>query len=202
MKMRHPLPSPNQTWAHAVSSKTILAEILQTNQNNITAIEADILMGKYENNDILHIDQENLHERCNNWQPIMAHPPDRISDLSADLFLEMTLRNNANFHLKLDFKELDAVKPVLSKVLLELQNCKEFDSEEGLRCIHLNADVLPGPGMYNQGARISGDDFLNVCHEVLQSSKDDRIIWSYSLGWNTDCRAYWGYTGNNVTIIR
>ena len=74
-------------------------------------------------------------------QPIMAHPPNKTSDLSLVEFLDTVLTATevgAKKGIKLDFKDKDAVP-------------KAIEILEGLRDrIHIplwfNADILLGPG--------------------------------------------------------
>lgn len=68
---------------------------------NIQFIEADIVLGTL------------INDPTNKLQPIMAHPPDKISDISLDHFLTQILEFNNGKVLqdrkgvKLDFKSIE-----------------------------------------------------------------------------------------------
>ena len=81
-------PGAQQCWAHSCCSQNALKAAFQNSE--ITAIEADILMGISVGGDA--------------EIPIMAHPPTKTSDLSFQEFWQQCVEE-ARHHLKLDFKE-------------------------------------------------------------------------------------------------
>jgi hypothetical protein len=107
------------------------------------AIEADILLGM----DTGKVGG-NTTRLC--VEPIMAHPPDRTSDLSFAHFMALALKNTAlQKHIKLDFKEIEAVQPCLDTLnTLPIYPNGKF--------IFLNADIIPGPGRSNEDISCSG----------------------------------------------
>eukprot|EP00979_Chaetoceros_neogracilis_P017931 scaffold10534_cov246-Chaetoceros_neogracile.AAC.9 len=178
------LPNPKLLfWAHSTCSKDELSAAL-TNLN-ITAIEADIVMG-YEQNDI--------NEVSPIVQPVMAHPPQYLSDLTFGTFIEMattTGPHSKDFqqkHLKLDFKEIATVRPVLES--LHQVFCKSDDSFDQM--VFLNADILAGPGKRYGKLEMEADIFIKECLGFAQKSEKHRSQCAFSLGWRVDCRSLGG----------
>ncbi|XP_011267179.1 protein FAM151B [Camponotus floridanus] len=138
-------------WAHAVNNRTKLIEALSS--EDIMMLEADVVVGNTGN-------QTDI--------PIMAHPPDKESDLSLENFLNFTYHNNKK-GIKLDFKSDEAFtksKPIL----------KEF-REKLTFPVFLNADIFPGPGG-NNTIPLNATEFLKGANETIPQS----II---SVGWTT-----------------
>ena len=81
-------------------------------------LEGDILMGRTPNS--THI------------VPIMAHPPNVTSDLTFRAFLAAILKENNQLHkkkgMKLDFKDIRAVEPVLRMLERKGQRRSAFQS--------------------------------------------------------------------------
>ena len=124
-------------------------------------IEADIVMGtKTGSSEII---------------PIMAHPPLNTSDLTFSEFLTAILKANNEDKLKkgikLDFKQIEAVEPVL----LALER-HEGDDELEIP-VWLNADILKGP-IKSTKEPIDARRFLNLTKRYLDSA-------TLSLGWTT-----------------
>jgi hypothetical protein len=124
-------------------------------------LEADIVMGtKFGSDEIL---------------PIMAHPPESTSDLSFADFLTSALKANNELGqkkgIKLDFKEIGAVEPVL-KLLEHHEVAEELEFP-----VWLNADVLQGP-LNSKKEPIDAKKFLNLTKTYLESA-------TLSLGWTT-----------------
>lgn len=88
VSMEWHFPGAQQCWAHSCCSQNALKAAFKNSQ--ITAIEADILMG--------------ISGGSNSEIPIMAHPPTKTSDLSFQEFWQQCVEE-ARHHLKLDFKE-------------------------------------------------------------------------------------------------
>jgi hypothetical protein len=119
-------------WSHATNSIEKLKAALE-NDDEITAIECDIMMGHGDNSMMVAV-------------PILSHPPIRQSDLTLSHFLSLVRSNGSDGrsilqkHIKLDFKEISALAPSLNHILdLRLTNPLS-------KTIFLNADILPGPG--------------------------------------------------------
>lgn len=205
------LPSPNQKWAHSVCSHVDLKQALKN--EHITSIETDILIGTHEhpipdtadevesttrtssltNNEVADINGEVTHVEN---VAIMCHPPERKSCLSAEEFLEYILNAPKVVHMKLDFKEIEAVKPTLMS-LVEKWPGSSSSLDQG--CVYLNADVLPGPGKSKAG--MDPDLFLQTCTDVISAKQELKDVSFYSLGWAVDCRAYGCYTDGNVDAM-
>ena len=87
----------------------------------------------------------------------MAHPPETSSDLSMSEFLELSVKDNKLVkHLKLDWKELEAVEPTLEK----LQSLQIQGSEY---VVYLNADILVGPAKTQDDIAVPPKPFLETC---------------------------------------
>ena len=128
---------------------------------SVTAIEADIVMGNEIGNSVA-VDSALL-------VPIMAHPPDRESDMSFRQFLIMSVRNRQlQKHLKLDFKGIEAVQPSLA--ILKTLIC---DSNE--KFVFLNADIVPGPGIRSSDITVPATQFLDQCLRIVSSMKMVRM---------------------------
>jgi len=63
-------------------------------------------------------------------------------------------------HIKLDFKETQAIKPTLDAIE-ELGVIGGNDGEK--KFIFLNADILPGPAMRSRECIINADEFFKLC---------------------------------------
>ena len=160
------LPSPNQTWSHSTNSLGQLIEALK-GDDDVTAIEADILMGRVlpfggDKNKNNFNDDATACVGKDALVPIMSHPPHRTSDLSAKDFIHRILNSSVSRHMKLDFKEMDAVQPTL-------QHLHKFP--DSTQTIFLNADILPGPGRYPSDIMVPADKFVSACLEFVQQSK-------------------------------
>jgi len=182
------LPSSRQVWAHSTTDKLSLSKALENPL--ITAIESDIVLGTCNDDE----EEVLIGERI---QPIMAHPPSKTSDLSFKKFLEMSTYDSKisskemKKHLKLDFKEIDAVEPVL-------QNVKDMDvCQSHGKTIFLNADILPGPG--SKTPAIDADVFIETCINTLGNSHE---YCAYSIGWKVDCRSFSGYSATEVEAMK
>ena len=188
------LPFPKQNWAHSTCTLDELSNALS--DPFITAIEADIVMGYDENDD----DSSQI-------QPIMAHPPSTISDLSFQSFLAMVQGLNyqdrtatstragknpwtIKKHLKLDFKGIETVAPVfdiLSKSMA--RNNSSIESNTGAdqveeKTIYLNADIINGPGLRNESLSVPSDEFLKLCLAFLKNDlrRQKQVNISIALG--------------------
>jgi len=182
------LPNPKQLrWAHSTCSKEDLSDALL--DSNITAIESDIVMGHELNED---------NEASALLQPVMAHPPQYLSDLTFDTFLGMTTTEDSkdfqHKHLKLDFKEIGTIDPALDSLHKVL--CRENKSFQ--QAVFLNADILKGPGKRCGTLDIEADVFIEKCLVFLQRNEKHRRQCAFSLGWKTDCRSLEGYTKDDV----
>jgi Uncharacterized conserved protein (DUF2181) len=163
------LPNVRQIWAHATSTIASMKEAI--NNDRITAIEGDICMGhcirnEDDNNDGTDDDirLRNRRKDHTNTIPIMAHPPDRESDLSFTNFFQLAIPNNKlQKHLKLDFKEVETLEPCIH--LVTSQNFIK-----GTKYIILNADILPGPGRTNKDMTITATQFCHACHKAISTS--------------------------------
>jgi len=171
-----PLPSPTQTWEHSCCSKRQLHSAL-TNPN-ITAIEADILMG-------VMIDGPSPG---GSEIAIMAHPPSRTSDLSFQAFLDGCV-TEAKHHIKLDFKDLRSLQlclPQLAAARLRLL--------QNGQVVWINADILPGPNRRSQICPVPAAAFFSAVRQHCPGI-------NLSLGWRVS-RAYGdAYTGDDMKAM-
>jgi len=105
-------------WRHAVNDRATLTKVLNDNTTNM--IEADVSLSA---SGVL----------------IMAHPPNRTSDLTLHEFVMSILNGTTGPKrgFKLDFKEMAAVEPTLTWL-------KTLDTKK--MPIMLNADIVSGPG--------------------------------------------------------
>ncbi|KAA0716984.1 Protein FAM151B [Triplophysa tibetana] len=132
-------------WFHATNSKSKLTEALRSSAQ---MIEADVLLrGR---------DPE---------EPIMAHPPEKDSDINLLDWLKEVVKSDKG--IKLDFKSLTAVSPSMT-LLQEVR-----DQLQGP--VWINADILPGPG----GKAIPLEPQVFIKQASLRS---DNVL---SLGWTT-----------------
>ncbi|EGD78974.1 hypothetical protein PTSG_01947 [Salpingoeca rosetta] len=136
-------------WAHAVNSKAQLEAALA---QGIVCIEADVLLS-----------EGNV--------PILAHPPERTSDITVEDLLQALVAHEPpqQSHqkiVKLDFKDPAVVQPSLN--LLD-----KFTASLSTWEVWLNADILKGPG--GAAPLFDADAFVSQCkhHGTL------------SLGWTT-----------------
>ena len=186
-----PLPSPKQTWVHAVDNKQMLLEALYNDA--ITAIETDILMGRCA---VLTPDSNQPTPTNDNDRvmiPIMAHPPNRTSDLIMTDFLGLVssaymedyddnaLGGNKIIRkiIKLDFKEIATVEPTL-KALVALQ-AKTTESS----IVFLNADILPCPGNRGNVTTIDSTEFMETSLKYICKCRDTTRM-AFSLGFKTN----------------
>jgi hypothetical protein len=208
------LPSPQQVWSHGTNSFAQFSEAIQ--DESITAIEADILLGR-----------DTSARYCDTVVPIMAHPPSTESDLSAATFLDEATKSKKakrrlTKHLKLDFKEFDAVEPTLEVF-------KNLKVDNNGKIVYLNADVLEGPGKSSVDINVPADAFVNKCLEMITSDvsspfkllvviaisdphcpfslslactrqQDDSSSASYafSLGFKVEVHSPWGHTDDHL----
>ncbi|XP_032665961.1 protein FAM151B isoform X2 [Odontomachus brunneus] len=145
-------------WAHAVNSKAELDRALSS--NDIMMLEADVVLGKLNETDNSSIAEI----------PIMAHPPENLSDLSLEDFLNTTIhKTGIKKGIKLDFKTIQAFeksKPILTK----LRENFKFP-------VFINADILPGP-VNATATPVNAKDFLKGAVETIPEC-------TLSVGWTT-----------------
>ncbi|XP_021916868.1 protein FAM151B isoform X2 [Zootermopsis nevadensis] len=144
------------TWGHAVNSRVQLQDALT---ENLMMLEADVVLGTLEGGSGDHI-------------PVMAHPPDNVSDLSLEGFLAEVVAANQKGHrcgIKLDFKTVEVLGPSLQQLQL-LENQINFP-------VMLNADILPGP-VDSTTKPVDADTFLDLCVSQFPNS-------TLSVGWTT-----------------
>lgn len=82
-------------------------------------LEADVVLGNLTNSNTTKI-------------PIMAHPPNEVSDLSLDEFLTVVLKNRTK-GIKLDFKSIEAYKAGLEVL-------EKHKSDVSVTCCFCNND--------------------------------------------------------------
>lgn len=141
----------NIEWYHAANSKSKLMEALQ---GSAQMIEADVLL-----------------RGADPEEPIMAHPPDKDSDITLKDWLKEVVKSDKG--IKLDFKSLAAVSQ--SMTLLE----EVRDQLKGP--VWINADILAGPG--GKATPVDPHVFLQ---EVAQRSENDVLSLGWTTGWTAD----------------
>lgn len=164
--MASTLPHPSSLiWSHATNS----LEKLQIAIENplITAIEGDILMG-WETNAAT--------TTSTTLSPIMSHPPHRISDLTTARLLHFvtteipnTDQRRLNKHIKLDFKEIEALSPTMKEIY-------ELGMVSDHYIAYLNADIVAGPGVTDQDVTVPADAFLQTCLMHMKQHKVVRYV--------------------------
>jgi len=171
------------TWAHATNSLNEFEEAVSS--SSVSAIECDIIMS-------------NNHPP----EPILAHPPCRESDLAVRRMLRLIMapqkdeKNNLRKHLKLDFKEIEALEPTLDLILNSaFTNTLRKD-------IILNADILSGPGIdLNDHSIVPPSAFIETCLDYIQRlrAKNPEILFGFSLGFKCDWQSMEGYLSTQVS---
>lgn len=152
--------SKDQVWKHSCCSQDALRDALS--DETITAIESDIVLSRVTG------------------KPVMAHPPSTHSDLSFEDFLDKCVAASSIKHLKLDFKDPRVVRTCL-------KIAEKYELED--RCVWLNADVLPGPGV--SSSQFDADQFIRDCIELMP----DGVL---SLGWRVDLGIGCAYEQSHV----
>jgi Uncharacterized conserved protein (DUF2181) len=191
-----PLPSPQQTWSHCTNSVEELMAALENEE--ITAIEADILLGHVPATSI------SCDRPTRSFEPIMAHPPNRTSNLSTRSFLEHTILPTRVLrkHIKLDLKEMEAVprtldllrqRLLLSPPACSSTSCSSLANDEAQpghgSTLFLNADIYPGPGARTpHDCTINADEFVEACLGFLEN-RPKNLQMAFSLGFKVDYRA-------------
>jgi len=192
------LPIPKTlVWAHSICTFELIDKAL--NDPSIMSIESDIVMGSK----IYGVGSEK--EISNIQQPIMSHPPSKVGEMTfTDFFQKMTSTNIIDKnphrclkkHLKLDFKEYDAINPTLE----EMGNLEEVNGGS-YKTIFLNADVLPGPGCRHESLKIKAEDFINLCVPFLKKNNNSDYC-AFSLGWKVHPFSFSGYTNDDVRLMK
>ncbi|KAF2882075.1 hypothetical protein ILUMI_24078 [Ignelater luminosus] len=147
------------TWAHAVNSQELLNDALN---GTVMMLEADIVLGRLNGSS---------HDSD---IPIMAHPPQNISDLSLKDFLQkvqdfnMDNNNTAKKGVKLDFKSIEVFE-VSVDFILDLYPKMNYP-------VWLNADILPGP-FNSTDLPVNATRFISAAKPFVNST--------LSLGWKT-----------------
>jgi len=124
---------------------------------------------------------------------VMAHPPDRSSDLGIRDFLDAIAQHNSQtaspLRVKLDFKEPQTLKPSLEILgeVLQQRGAGVFPE------VWLNADVLQGPG--GSESSFDADAFCSACNKAFPSSV-------LSLGWRVSGAVLEGYTASQAQVAK
>lgn len=167
------LPSPSQVWSHATNSQAKLSQALR--DPTLTAIEADILIGKLLPDTERNAEEDSGVRDSDGYCPIMAHPPDRQSNLSLRNFLEQVTHSEIRI-IKLDFKEIDAVQPSLD-ILKSILSQRKSEIT-----VILNADILAGPGARNVPVNVAPGAFFEICNDFLSSVGESQGAVASSFG--------------------
>jgi len=178
--MPHLPPPHGLVWAHATNSVSKLSAALA--DPIITAIEADVMLGY----------TTGTEEK--RQQPITSHPPHLLSDLSVSSFMHELKRSKTLRHAKLDFKQMEAVPPVL-QLLKEV--CPLSHHEDAVA--FLNADILPGPGRRGQPVPVPADRFIESCLDQVEGMRGgDGIRFAFSLGYRVRYESGESYSADDA----
>lgn len=132
---------------------------------DVMMLEVDIVMGIYEGDP-----DEGL-------VPILAHPPNKSSDLQFTDFLEevitATAQDGRKKGVKLDFKDIEAVEPCLKLVQSRLQS----ESFPITFPVIVNADILGGPVNATKKP-LDAARFISLAKQYTPSA-------TLSVGWTT-----------------
>jgi hypothetical protein len=141
---------------HAANS---VAQLQEAVNGNYMMIEADIVWGIKKG------------EADSKRRPIMAHPPNNVSDLTFKSFLDTVIKKSTDkdFGIKLDLKENAVVEPVLKR-LHEKRGSIHFP-------IWINADVFQGPPP-SPKPDVDADNLFKLVKKYLDGV-------TLSLGWTT-----------------
>lgn len=145
------------TWVHAVNSMSKLQSALD---GEVMMLEADVSLGN-----LVGTNDES------NPIPIMAHPPNRTSDLSLEQFIDKIIKSGRRKGIKLDFKSKEAFNAsenILEQILVK---------EEVKFPVWLNADILPGP-VNSEIVPVDADYFLKTSVTKFPTAM-------LSVGWTT-----------------
>ena len=189
------MPCPTSLkWAHSTNSRRCLESAL--NDENINAIEADVVIGSSLEESAIGLNQE--ADQSPDDVPIMAHPPNRTSHLSLRTFLSLALKPPFK-HIKLDMKKLQAVSATLSCLLAQIENCTEERGRDHKNTtIFLNADIFPGPGCRESSNCVEAEPFIEACMAFLGQvetlNNETRFDLALSLGFKVDYQSEEGYT--------
>lgn len=149
------------TWSHGTNSHDQLHQALS---DDTMMIEADVSIGP-------------------DGQPIMAHPPVTISDLSLQQFLDLVIaetEKGARKGIKLDFKAIEIVEPSL-ELVRQVEERLKFP-------VWFNADIIVGPG---GGDPVDADRFLDLCAQYFPGA-------TLSTGFTTGLGIFGHYTEENM----
>lgn len=175
-RLTNMLPSPEQTWSHGTVSRDRLETALS--HPDITAIEIDILMG-YDTTQ---------PQESRPYQAMACHPPQKESDLSVAVFWDRVLckqHGSPLRHVKLDFKDLDSVRPTLASLRDHLSQRTSRAFRTSATTIFLNADIFPGPGFRGKNAHLHAKSFLELCAQEVCSLTNPM---AFSFGFKVDYR--------------
>jgi hypothetical protein len=197
------LPSPHQRWSHSTNSLSKLFIALE--DSNITAVEADILIG--------HVADQSGNSSPSTDEPIMAHPPHTQCDLSSRHFLDLVtsslvnLRNGRRLrkHIKLDIKEMDAVELTLLalKNLAPIDSINGPDDSEKRQTVFLNADIFLGPGKRTQSGHLDAHGFVEICLRNIKQLQERGVAlpFAFSLGFKVDYTSKQRYTPEDCQLM-
>ena len=143
--MHHGLHGPMRSIVERSSTMRLKVsrrvELMQSTRSSLQGplmfIEADILLGSSTDG------------------PIMAHPPQTISDLTFADFLRGVQASSKG--LKLDFKDINALQPCLNELELQKDHVSSLaspSSQRSLRSEHFRRSMLPFFSMPTSSAPI------------------------------------------------
>lgn len=173
-------------WSHACNTSLLLDEFLASvcsvstggdiNTTLTFGVEADVLVHPSHSN-----------------TPVMCHPPYDASrvDITLSEFiarLDDVIRkdgvpNNVHLIVKLDFKNVEAVRPSL-----DIINAHSLHAQRNVE-VWLNADILLGPGhpQKSRNPTVPPHEFISLCTSALPTC-------TLSLGWTHGEGTPLGYT--------
>jgi hypothetical protein len=148
--------------------------------STVTSIECDVMMSSTEKGEC-----KDESGGMSFVEPILAHPPHRNTGFTVATMLGLVAPSDSGNgvlqkHLKLDFKEMDAVQPTFDLIQrATLTNTLQ-------KTLTLNADILPGPGKREKDLTIVPTSaFIETCFDFIQLSKQvisaKRFCTGYSI---------------------
>lgn len=186
------LPAPKQRWSHATNSLKRLLQALE--DDKITAIEADFLMG--------HV----IGQPSSRIEAVATHPPSTESDLSAKRFLDLVTDDTGSQtlkkHIKLDFKKMEVLKPILRLLNIFFSESIQ-ESTRPKKVVLLNADIFQGPGCRDLDDCVDPDSFIEECLGVLCPLWEQEVVqpFALSLGFKVNYKSEDYYTDEDVSKL-
>ena len=207
--MNHFLSSTGCSWSHACNSRLLLEEFLAAVSAVCSQSETGVRNdskekpnpndrgtsggGDFNTTLTFGVEADVLVHPSHSNTPVMCHPPYDASrvDITLSEFiarLDDVIRkdgipNNVHLIVKLDFKNVEAVRPSL-----DIINAHSLHAQRNVE-VWLNADILLGPGhaQKSRNPTVPPHEFISLCTSALPTC-------TLSLGWTHGEGTPLGYT--------